>query len=826
MARKSPIGRFGCSVRHRSTPHQRDLGLPLSLPGPAQRRLLALVPAILVVLIGVLTYERARNVVADVSEVERSHEVLEASGSLLTRAIDAETGQRAYLLTGDETFLEPYTGARVDIERALATLRQLVRDNPEQMIRLRTIEQLVNARFALLDSSIAQRRAGRLDPALNSAATLLGKNKMDELRGAVAALQLREQAVLSERRAAEQRGVATATFAIVAAAIVALLVSMLINLAFSRGLEEQDKSNTELRRLNEDLERQSEQLEMQAVEMESQAAELEATSEDLRSTNDALNRTTHTAEQSRDAAENVRVQLESVLEHLPDAASLFDAEWRWSYVNPAAKRILAAVGVDAETVAGKVLWDTIPDLKGTRFEEETRRAQRAGTVIEYEEYVPELDAWLENTIVPVSGTVMTFSRDITRRKREEQGAKLLSEASRVLASTLDYERTLEAVARLAVGDLSDWCTVDLVGTDGVIRQVVVAHVEEARIKWAKELNKRYPPDYGGPTGVGHVITTGQPEIYPDITDEMLAAGARDADHLAIMRELRFKSALVVPMIARGRTLGALTLVSTELGRRYDDNDLAVAMELATRAAIAIDNAQLYQSALAASEAKSAFLATISHELRTPLNAIIGYEALLREGIDGSLNDAQRAHLTRIRASADHLLHLIDEVLTFSRVEAGKETVHREEVALRSVVDEALTMITPVAEAKRLTVRAEGDDVRLLIDGTKVRQILLNLLSNAVKFTDQGEIVVRSRVSGDKVSISIIDPGIGVAAENLERIFDPFWQVEQRSTRKVGGTGLGLSVSRSLARLVGGEIGVESELGKGSTFTVTLPIHQG
>lgn len=671
----------------------------LSLPGPAQRRLLALVPAILVVLIGALTYERARNVVADVSEVERSRDVLEASGSLLTRAIDAETGQRAFLLTGDETFLEPYTGARADISRALSTLRQLVRDDRAQMSSVSTVEHLVNSRFALLDSSIVRRRAGRMDPALNSAALLLGKEKMDQLRGAVAALQSHEQAILSERHEAEQRGVASATLVIVASAIAALLLSALINLAFSRGLEEQDTANTELRRLNEDLERQSEQLQMQAVEMESQAAELEATSEDLRSTNDALNRTT-------------------------------------------------------------------------------------------------------------------------------QGAKLLSEASRVLASTLDYEKTLEVVASLAVGDLSDWCAVDLVNSAGRIRQVVVAHFDEAKIKWAKELNKRYPLDYDGPTGVGHVIRTGQPEIYPDISDEMLVASARDENHLGIMRELRFRSALVVPMIARGRTLGALTLVSTGKGRRYGDDDMALAMELAKRAAIAMDNAQLYRSALAASEAKSTFLATMSHELRTPLNAIIGYQSLLKEGIDGPLNKSQLAQLTRIRASADHLLGLIDEVLTFSRVEAAKEIVRREEVALRSIIDEALTMIAPLAEVKGLTVRAEGEDARLFTDGNKVRQILLNLLSNAVKFTDRGGVVVRSRVGAQEVTVSIIDRGIGIAPENLERIFDPFWQVEQRSTRKAGGTGLGLSVSRSLARLIGGEISVESEFGKGSSFTLTLPVGRG
>ncbi|MDQ6872109.1 MAG: CHASE3 domain-containing protein [Gemmatimonadota bacterium] len=669
-----------------------------SLPGGAQRRLLALVPVILVVLIGALTYERSRLVVADVVEVERSHEALEASESLLTRAIDAETGQRAYLLIGDETFLEPYRGARGDIGRALGDLRALVRDDPAQTTRVNAIERLVNDRFALLDSSILQRRAGRLNAAADSQSLLLGKDKMDRLRGVVAALQSHERSLLSERRTAERHGVATATAMIIVAAFLALLLSAFINMAIARALDDQDKANKELRRVNEDLERQSEQLEMQAVETESQAAELEATSEDLRSTNEALNRTTEAAE-------------------------------------------------------------------------------------------------------------------------------LLSDASRVLSSTLDYEKTLEAVARLAVGDISDWCTVDLVDSEGEIRQVVVAHVDEERIKWARELGKRYPPDYSAATGVGQVIRTGRPEIYPEIPDEMLAAGAQDADHLAIMRELRFKSALIVPMIARGRTLGALTLVSSAKGRSYGDADLALATELATRAALAIDNAQLYRSALAASEAKSAFLATMSHELRTPLNAIIGYQSLLKEGIDGPLNESQLNQLTRIRSSADHLLALIDEVLTFSRVEAGKEVVNREDVSLRSIVDDALTMIKPLAQVKGLPVRAEGEDVRLYTDGGKVRQILLNLLSNALKFSDSGEIVVRSRPDGERASVSVMDTGIGIAAENLERIFDPFWQVEQRSTRKVGGTGLGLSVSRTLARLVGGDIQVESEVGKGSTFTLSLPIRQ-
>lgn len=794
----------------------------LFLPGLAQRRVLALVPALLVLLIGALAYERAQTVVADVQEVERSHAVIEASDALLTRAVDAETGQRAYLLTGEETFLGPYRGARADINRYLDTLRQLTRGDPAQTARLNAVETLIPDRFALLDRGIVLRRSGATTAAVNADRLLEGKRRMDQLRAAVANLQAHERGLLAERHAAEERSVRNASIVIGVVAIIALLLSVLINLAFSRAVQERDTSNTEIRQVNDDLERQSEQLEIQAVEMESQAAELEATAEDLRSTNEELNRTAGAAEIARDAAENARLQLERVLENLPDAASVFDSEWRWMFVNPAAKRILAALGIDGDRVKGKVLWDEIPQLKGTKFETETLHAGRERTVVEYEEYLPELDAWMENAIVPANDLVMTFMRDITRRKREQQGALLLSEASRILASTLDYEKTLETIARLAVGELADWCAVDRVQAGGSVRQSVVAHVDEEKIKWAKELNKRYPPDYAGPTGAGHVIRTGQPEIYPEISDDMLVTAARDEQHLAIMRELQIKSALIVPMIARGRTLGALTLISTQKGRRYGDADLALAMEIATRAAIAIDNAQLYRSALAASEAKSAFLATISHELRTPLNAIIGYQSLLKEGIDGTLNESQLAQLSRIRASADHLLGLIDEVLTFSRLEAGKEVVLREEVELRPIVEEAVTMVTPLAGAKGLSVRVDVPDVRAFTDAWKVRQILLNLLSNAVKFADGGEITVRARVKEEKAEISITDTGIGIATENLERIFEPFWQVEQSSTRRAGGTGLGLSVSRSLARLLGGEVTVESKLGEGSTFTVTLP----
>ncbi|MEO6211505.1 MAG: ATP-binding protein [Gemmatimonadaceae bacterium] len=228
---------------------------------------------------------------------------------------------------------------------------------------------------------------------------------------------------------------------------------------------------------------------------------------------------------------------------------------------------------------------------------------------------------------------------------------------------------------------------------------------------------------------------------------------------------------------------------------------------------------------AASRAKSEFLAVMSHELRTPLSAIIGYEELLFDGITGPVNEGQRTQLGRIKASATHLLSLIDEVLTLSRVEAGREVTHPERIAVFAALHEASALALPLAAEKGLileVVRAPNDVV-VWADATKLRQILLNLLTNAIKFTDSGRVALEGRSYGDHVEIIVRDSGIGIAPWDHDRIFDSFWQVEQKSTRKVGGTGLGLSVSRRLARLMHGELSVASKLGAGSTFTLRLPV---
>jgi signal transduction histidine kinase len=228
----------------------------------------------------------------------------------------------------------------------------------------------------------------------------------------------------------------------------------------------------------------------------------------------------------------------------------------------------------------------------------------------------------------------------------------------------------------------------------------------------------------------------------------------------------------------------------------------------------------------ANKAKNDFLAVMSHELRTPLNAIIGYGALLRDGIPDPATPGQRQQLERIGASAKHLLALIDEVLTLSRLELGRERITPARIGIAALCEEAAAMMEPEASRKglALTLHLPEPVFTMTTDAGKLRQALVNLIGNAVKFTDRGEVQVRAwgEDMGSVIVFEVEDTGLGISAEHLPQIFDAFWQVDQAPTRRVGGTGLGLHVTRRLVRLLGGDVVVRSVLGEGSCFTIRLP----
>lgn len=282
------------------------------------------------------------------------------------------------------------------------------------------------------------------------------------------------------------------------------------------------------------------------------------------------------------------------------------------------------------------------------------------------------------------------------------------------------------------------------------------------------------------------------------------------------------------LLARQRAEQELLRTTEALEQKT--RELARALELAHRSLEERDRARAEAeearvAAQAANVAKSGFLNMISHELRTPLGAIGGYADLIDAEIRGPLNDGQREFISRIRHNQKHLLGLVNQLLDIAKIEAGRVDVTLSPMAVQAVIDSVRLMIEPQALSRKLRLEIESPDPTLVLfaDRERVEQIVLNLLSNAVKFTaDGGTIGVETNAEPDRVSICVQDTGIGIAPDKLEAVFEPFVQAPSTLTDRPRGTGLGLAISRQLARAMGGDLSLASELGKGSTFTLSLP----
>ena len=411
-------------------------------------------------------------------------------------------------------------------------------------------------------------------------------------------------------------------------------------------------------------------------------------------------------------------------------------------------------------------------------------------------------------------------------------AAFLAEAGRLLVQSMDQTSTLAALTKLALPTLGAWCIVDIVGPGDATKRLLIVHPDPQKQKLADQLAARWSPERDDPFGAPAMLRDQGPIAITGDIDETLAAAAHSAENLQVLRQLGVGSLLTVPLVARGRLLGAITFVGVEHGRPYSPADIQLAEDLAVRGALALENAQVHdlsmmlkQSAESANRAKTAFLGAMSHELRTPLNAIGGYVELLDMGLRGPVSEEQRADLARIKTNQQYLLVLITEILNFVQVDSGRVTYDVSDVHVRDALTRAVELVEPLIMQRGIVWDGITCDAGIVAraDAEKLTQILVNLLSNAIKFTPAGgRISGEGEINGETVLLSVTDTGIGIPADKLDAIFEPFIQLKEGLADRGTGVGLGLAISRDLARAMNGDLTVESTEGKGARFTLALP----
>lgn len=454
---------------------------------------------------------------------------------------------------------------------------------------------------------------------------------------------------------------------------------------------------------------------------------------------------------------------------------------------------------------------------------------------------------IELTLSPIEAAsvgprfVLAIIRDVTERKRAEeervrhirdQAARaeaeeaqgrlaFLAAASEQLADSLDFETTLDNVVRLAMPTLGDFGFFHVVEADGQVRRIARAPHDPERQAILQT------------TGWAHsertdinlcALSSGESGFHPEIDDAWLVKAAASPQHLALMRALAFRSMITVPLTYRGRRLGALTLFFADSGRHHTERDLALAQELARRAAAAVENARLFKEAQQAIRARDEFLSVAAHELKTPITTVRGSAQLLVRQLDrrGELDPVRvRRGFERIDQQSGKLALLISQLLDVSRIEGGQLQLERQPTDLVRLVDEVAAAVQARTTDHTVTVYAPVK-ISAVVDPIRLEQVLTNLLDNAMKYGPRrGPIDVEvSRSAASTVRIAVTDRGPGIPPEHRERIFDRFHQVHVAS--HLSGMGLGLYVSREIVNLHGGQIRVEDSPGGGTRFVVTLP----
>jgi signal transduction histidine kinase/CHASE3 domain sensor protein len=623
--------------------------------------------------------------------VARTRSVLQTSTSLLTAILDAETGERGYLLTRDTTFLAPYRGATPRIDSLLSQLRSLTQGYPAQQARVDTLARRAHERVDALAGPIDDMRNGKPDIAVGVVAHGPGKRLMDDARRLVADIDASEEELLLARQRDEDDSNYVLSGLLILGTLIASVLALLVNQNFDRALNDRHEALQDAQSANE-------RLQAQAIELEHQAEAAQMAAADAEQATESAQRALRAAEESERRAERLQVATEA----------LSGALSRVEVANLIIDQAMVALG-------------------------------------------------------------------------SQSGALAVLEGDRVCFVAVRHMSTVKVGDMVPLDDAKPLTT-------------AIRTAQPVVLSGAAVVKQRFPP----------------------------IAAVHAADGI--------EAVAAFPMETGRRVLGGLLVRFTQ-PRILGAGDRSFMSALCRIAAEALDRARLFDAerdaraaAEAANRAKAAFLASMSHELRTPLQAALGFAQLMRSGIYGPITHEQGEVLGRVERSQLHLARLIDDILDFARLEAGRVRINLEPVPISHVFADLAPVVEPQATAKRivLTFAPPPDATCVRADRHRVQQILINLVGNAIKFTPEGGTVsVDSLRDGGRATIRVSDTGLGIPADRLQSIFEPFVQVDGEFTRTASGAGLGLSISRDLARMMGGDLTVESGLGKGSTFSVSL-----
>jgi signal transduction histidine kinase len=366
----------------------------------------------------------------------------------------------------------------------------------------------------------------------------------------------------------------------------------------------------------------------------------------------------------------------------------------------------------------------------------------------------------------------------------------------------------------------------LVDRDHRMTDLIVIHADPSQAELVRRLISRYPQDPKADVGIAGAIRHARPELVRDISDELLERIAPDPEQRHLVRTLGLRSYVVVPMVARERVFGAIALGSSESGRAFDEHDLEIALHLGRRAALALDNARLYEDAREAIRLREQVLAIVSHDLRSPLSAVQLATTALARKLEPVTDHAVLRYVGTISRSIDRMKHLIDDLLDVASIQTGRLAVEPCAADISVLLEDAREAHAAAAAQKHLALRCEcaAEGVRVRADPERILQVLANLLGNAIKFCPEGEtIVLHAEPRGAEVVVSVHDTGPGMSADDLTHLFEPYWSAPRHASK---GIGLGLYISRCIVEAHGGRIWADSTLGVGSTVFFTLSVMHG